>query len=462
LSRRASPAHAAWVERLANAGLVGIGFGTGLSHARVPAGIVAAAESHDFPLLEVPLETPFIAVTKAVWTALAADEHDRQEKSYRAQLELTREARGPDAQPRLLAVLARELGAWVMLVDGAGTLLHAAPAGAGEHVAAVRAQSRQLRESGNRGIVIGAIGDDEVVVQALRDGDRGTSLLAVGRPTALSTADRNVLNTAVSLLAVAGQETTAVATVDARLRAAVLRLLLAGGYVDGTCQLAEQLDVAVPAGPTTLAVVLGQDRQLAALARAVERAASGDGEPVLLDTDRHGRLVLLMAGRGHLCRQLPGLIKRVPGLAAGTAATASLRELPGAFRDADHAARAGRRRGATLTDVADVGHDGLLALVNHADGRAFAESLLRPLLLHDASFRGDLVQSLWAWLEHNGHWDAAAAQLGVHRHTLRHRIRKVAGLLGRDLDSPGTRMELWAALEIRAQQSEAAAVVPGD
>ena len=182
LPRQARPAHSAYVERLNLAGVVGIGFGTGLSHARVPRGIIEAAEGAGLPVLEVPLETPFIAVTKAVWTALTADEHDLQEKAYRAQLELTRAANGPDGPARLLAVLARELSAWAMLVDGTGVLLHAAPTEAGDHVEAVRAQSRQLRESGNRGIVIGTVGDDEVVVQALRDGDRGTSLLAIGRP----------------------------------------------------------------------------------------------------------------------------------------------------------------------------------------------------------------------------------------------------------------------------------------
>jgi purine catabolism regulator len=34
----------------------------------------------------------------------------------------------------------------------------------------------------------------------------------------------------------------------------------------------------------------------------------------------------------------------------------------------------------------------------------------------------------------------------VHRHTLRKRIRRVEELLGRDLDSPGVRAELWLAL----------------
>ncbi len=79
--------------------------------------------------------------------------------------------------------------------------------------------------------------------------------------------------------------------------------------------------------------------------------------------------------------------------------------------------------------------------------RAFAEGLLRPLREHDATSRGDLVASLSAWLSHHGQWDAAAADLGVHRHTLRYRMRRVEEILGRSLDDPDVRMELWLALK---------------
>ena len=70
------------------------------------------------------------------------------------------------------------------------------------------------------------------------------------------------------------------------------------------------------------------------------------------------------------------------------------------------------------------------------------------MIEHDASGRGDLVRSLATWLEHNGEGDAAAAALGIHRHTLRNRIRRAAGLLDRDLDVAAVRAELWVALRL--------------
>ena len=87
-------------------------------------------------------------------------------------------------------------------------------------------------------------------------------------------------------------------------------------------------------------------------------------------------------------------------------------------------------------------------MIDPAAGRAFAESLLGGLLEHDRTGRGDLVASLRVWLAHLGQWDPAAAELGIHRHTLKNRMNTAAEILGRSLDSPGTRSELWFALHM--------------
>ena len=91
--------------------------------------------------------------------------------------------------------------------------------------------------------------------------------------------------------------------------------------------------------------------------------------------------------------------------------------------------------------------DGLLAALDPDVARGLAATLLGPL----EGRKGDLVASLAAWLSHHGQWDTAAADLGVHRHTLRYRMRRVEELLGRSLDDPDLRAELWVALRVRAQ-----------
>jgi purine catabolism regulator len=67
-----------------------------------------------------------------------------------------------------------------------------------------------------------------------------------------------------------------------------------------------------------------------------------------------------------------------------------------------------------------------------------------------------LEQTLRAWLVAGGGPATAADALGVHRHTLRARLRRIAGLLGpggRDLDDPATRAELWVALSASDQRA---------
>jgi purine catabolism regulator len=98
--------------------------------------------------------------------------------------------------------------------------------------------------------------------------------------------------------------------------------------------------------------------------------------------------------------------------------------------------------------VADLGsHRLLLARQEDAALEAISRGLLDPLADYDRRHHGDLVATLRAFLEHNGNWEAAARALGVHRHTLRYRIRRVAELTGRDLDRASDRVEFWLALQ---------------
>ena len=77
-----------------------------------------------------------------------------------------------------------------------------------------------------------------------------------------------------------------------------------------------------------------------------------------------------------------------------------------------------------------------------ASARGFADAVLAPLA------GTDLIGTLRAYLGAHGQGEAAARALGVHRHTLRHRVRRIADLLGRDLDDPAVRAELWVALAV--------------
>jgi purine catabolism regulator len=53
------------------------------------------------------------------------------------------------------------------------------------------------------------------------------------------------------------------------------------------------------------------------------------------------------------------------------------------------------------------------------------------------------------FLQHNGVWETASRALGVHRHTLRHRMARVSQLTGMDLESARDRTVLLLALLAR-------------
>lgn len=81
-----------YVRRVAEAGVVGLGFAVGVNYEGVPEPLVEAAREQGLPLLGVPRRTPFIAISKAVSAAVAADQYRAVTAGFEAQRELTRAA----------------------------------------------------------------------------------------------------------------------------------------------------------------------------------------------------------------------------------------------------------------------------------------------------------------------------------------------------------------------------------
>jgi len=64
------------IDRLAEHDIAGLGFGTGLAHKRLPAALVNAARTREFPLFEVPYELPFIAITERAFARLLDERYE--------------------------------------------------------------------------------------------------------------------------------------------------------------------------------------------------------------------------------------------------------------------------------------------------------------------------------------------------------------------------------------------------
>ncbi|MEV6776353.1 PucR family transcriptional regulator [Streptomyces syringium] len=486
-----------YVRRLVRAGVVGLGFAVGVNYEQVPSALIEAARAEGLPLLEVPRRTPFLAITKAVSAAIAADQYRAVTAGFEAQRELTRAALGADGPAALLARLAAHLGGWAALYDASGAVVAAAPDWAERRAARLSADVERLRERpAPASAVVGADPDDEgadrVELQSLGTGRRTRAVLAVGTDAPLGTADRYAVHSAIALLTLTTERSRALRDAEQRLGAAVLRMLLAGepdhartvagelygGLLDAPFRVlvAEaatvpgEADAAEPRDAGT-----GPHDPLGGLADALETAASRVAEPVLVVPDG-GRLIVLAPDGGAAvaaCAEYARAIEarrsaaksrttaaRTPrdrtaaapddgsadvvlGLSAPNVAVAAAT----ACHQAEQALSVARRRGRVLVEHEEVAAGSVLPLLADEAVRAFADGMLRALRDHDATGRGDLVASLRAWLSRHGQWDAAAADLGVHRHTLRYRMRRVEEILGRSLDDPDVRMELWLALK---------------
>ncbi|MGY1916388.1 PucR family transcriptional regulator ligand-binding domain-containing protein [Blastococcus sp. SYSU DS0973] len=433
-----------YVRRLAAAGVVGLGLGTGLSHAEVPAGLVAAADEYGLAVLEVPRRTPFIALSRAVSSALAADEYAAVARASTVQRELTRAAVAPGAPGTVIDRLARHLGGWVLLTDAAGTPLEATPRSARARAGDLAAAVDRLRVARPPAGAALTQPGETVLLQSLGTGSRVRGFLAVGRAGPFSGADRQVVNAAALLLTLRLEQSRALDSGTAALRAAVLRLLLAG-QTAAARPVAEALGERLPAEPVQALAVLGSAEQRGSAVDVTADAAAHLHEPVL-PAELDDALVVLVSAEGPLAGELAVLPERVPGAVLGIAPAVPWARLPDGVRQARQAAGHGRVTGQPVTDFADLAGRGLSALLDPEATAAFAEATLGSLVAADRAGPGDLVESVRVWLAANGQWEPAAARLGVHRHTLRKRIRRAEELLGRDLDAPGVRAELWLAL----------------
>src|SRR3954462_585967 len=113
----------AFVRRLADHNLAGLGFGTGFTHDELPKALVDEAEKRDFPLFEVPYSTPFIAITEKAFARLVNEQYEVLQRGIAVQRRLERlvlEERGLEENA---ATIASAVGGTVAVLDGRGDRL---------------------------------------------------------------------------------------------------------------------------------------------------------------------------------------------------------------------------------------------------------------------------------------------------------------------------------------------------
>jgi purine catabolism regulator len=438
----------AYVQRLIDAGVTALGVAVGLHLDRVPAPIVSACDRLGLPLFRVPYDTAFIEIVQTAARLLDARTRERDLWALESQRAVAAASLHRDGLAAAVREAASRLGRWVCVTDRSGRIIELAPRAARTEMQPewIRRETRRLVE---RGVSAGRIGSEEgggIQMQALGRQGQVLGVLVVEDHGAPDTAERTLIGLVAAIATVQLEHRSGIDDAQSALREAIVQLLLAKNF-----SLAETLGRGalsrLPRGPVVVArypTAEKPDPQLLEDLHSLDAGSAG------LITASHDGAELLLGETRHLpaIRRLL-LSHRVP---SGIAERGTLQRFEELLGQADRALAYSLASGADApVDYLPALHDGVLHLLGaHPEGRRRAESLLAPIRHHDRRHDDTIEASLTAWLAHHGQTSPAAAELGVHRHTLKARVQTAANLLQADLDSPDTRAELWAALRLAA------------
>ncbi|WP_040163858.1 PucR family transcriptional regulator [Microbacterium gorillae] len=419
-----------YVSRLARRGVLGLGFGTAVVRPAMPARLPDACAAVGLPLFEVPYRTPFIAVARANAEAVAAQSYARRSWALAAQRALALAALRPDGLARTVAELGRQLDTWVGLYDAGGVLRlentdrELTP----ESADAVRQEVEAVLRRGSRAASAIGIEGTDFTLQTLGRGGRLRGVLAIASGE-LDQEGRGVITSVVALAGLALEQQQGLQRARGRLRAGLVELALAGS-LPLVRAVGRDVGIALPAAPVRVARVAESGTSLV-ISEALEIASAvffgRSGDDLLLICGADSTVPDEIAVRFAVRVGLSDPVTHAD-LAAGAAQAAAVLRggAPGVVRFS------GKRAQGVLANASE-------------DARTVAAAILAPLRAHDAAERSALASTLRAFLEHDGSHEATARALGVHRHTIRARVRAAEQVLGTDLGGFPARAELWAA-----------------
>ncbi|MFC7343091.1 PucR family transcriptional regulator [Saccharopolyspora griseoalba] len=359
-------------------------------------------------------------------------------------------AAGCGGSRAVLDSLAGALACWSLLLDERGAARHASPPEARGHAERLRMDLERLELESRRHAASLDVGGEQVALLPIGSGDRVDGYLAVGRELPLGNAEHAVLAGAAGLLSLDLAHEDAIAEARRSARGAVLRLAT-GEHAELAGSVAGTLGVALPAAPVRVAV-LGTDRHdpLVLLRAAENHPALNQASALVAAHDQRTVVVVLPAAEGDH-QVLEEVLHQVGEARGAITDGVPYPELPDALRLARSVFFGSANSADRLMPAEDVSTTGLLAQLDTPGARGWAQALLEPLDRHASRSKLDLVSTLRVFLANNGHVDASASALGIHRHTLRYRLRRIVELLGTGLDDPTTRAELWLALRLREE-----------
>lgn len=436
---------AAYVRRLITRGVAGLGFGTDVVRAGTPGDLVAECSRQGLPLFEVPYRTPFIAIARHAADIIADEAHARHAWALRAQAAVSLAATRADGLSAALAELARQLGGGVALWSSRGALEGVFGGSGGvEGDATVLAEVERMLRAGRRASATVDSSAGLVTLQSFGTSARLRGVLGVATAAPLDRAAQQVVTSVVGLAVLALDQQHAHDRALDRLRSGLVPLLRHGD-VDLVDAVLESMGESLPAAPFRVAIARVDGRgplpllaELDLLAADV-RTTEGGG---LFFAEEDGHVVALLppVALDRLERVVSTL-----GVRFGLSDPSDTAGLAAAMRQARHALDAAPETAPAIASFASLAARGVLSSLGDGAAAEIAGVVLAPLIAHDRTNSTELFESGWRWLAANGEFEAAARDLGVHRHTLRSRVTLIERVLGRDLSGFAARAELWSA-----------------
>ena len=444
---RSAAGQRSYLERLDDAGVACLAVSERMFVPPLTPSFFAAAASRGFPVVEVPIPVPFMAISQEVAAAVASGGAGQR---LNAQLQVFGAvqwlASGTLSAAEIFARLERL----------SGYTLYACTLGRASLLEGLRVPPPEYAD---------LIPDTATSPPTVPGGyvlpitgPRGTAgyLLAMESPSAapggVSVVQHIATVAALQLSMVAHEREmlrrSGAETLAEMLQGAVAtRRLASNGFsVDRPLRLAvvpgeadDERVADVFAGAGLPCFILRQQDELVILLQDVDAAraaltgavtvAVGFSRPFLADPSAAG------AAAG-------SVVGAAAGSAAGSVVAVARREARWALARALEAGRA----------VASYGEDRTEKWLTSETGelRALASQVLGAVLAYDAVHSGDLVSSVRVWLEHDRQTDRAARALHVHPNTLLYRIRRFEQISGRSLASTESLAEVWLAMRTTA------------
>ena len=453
-----------YVERLRARGVIALGLGLGAGTDTVPTGLDTICAREGVELFVVPAGTPFLHVSRAYWDLVAKGAQADLTTSLTVQTSLAQAATRAEPIAAIVKVLATALDGWAVYLPADGSAETCSPKRSRHVLPQLRDETKRLDLAGTRTAASFAIAGADVLEYSIIDGNRTVGFLAVcaGRP--LRAPDRQLIVTGSFLLAAAAQREGQSTRADSIVGATAASLVL-HGFVDAArlvvadfaeAPLAEHVQLVAIRGDNIASVFTGE------LADQVATLAGPAIGELLRGSIRHCRLRCSADGVSYLILEMTvALDARGESDPEGTLDAPAHSEATQQTEVHGHSPLGLARIAATVgapmlvrdvhSSVAELGRACLdTSLGQFSFGsNALAERAVRWAdILADYS-RAELVPTVTSYIRHQGQWEAAARELGVHRNSLRHRMGIASSLIGVDIDDPDISAHLWLALRRR-------------